>query len=118
MNRAARRREQRIKKAENKNVITLTQEQLMDFMAQERNLVTVRAIDMITSVACIVLKDKHGFGKKRMTDFIKDMMIHCDLINKHEESVGDLITELWDMVPDGTFSKEWIPDGESNELDK
>lgn len=117
MNRAARRREQRIKKEE-KNVMTLTQEQLWEFVASERNMATNNAIDMVASIACIVLKDKYGFGKKRMNDFLRDMMVHFELISEGEEKLGDIINELWDIVPPGTFSKEWRNDGKPNENNK
>lgn len=95
MNRAERRR---LAKAEQKKTATLnlTAEQFEAFKQEQTRKTTYTSLILMLGIPLMVLRDKHGFGKKRLENFIEDSIELLDSFDKGYITFDDLQDTIYE----------------------
>lgn len=87
MNRAERRRQQR---AEKDGVINIKKQELNKIKEDATQEAVQRAFGMMLYTVAIVLRDKYGFGKKRLDVFVDYVLDQFESIQQNYVSFEDL----------------------------
>lgn len=94
MNRAERRRNQKQKDP----VYNLKQSDIDKIKKDASNEAIDKAFIIMCSLPCMVLRDKYGFGEKRMKQFMDHLMELYDSFNTGYVTFEDLLTTLKEEV--------------------
>lgn len=89
MNRAERRRAERAEKKKTAT-LNLTYDQFERFKEELTRQTAYTSLLMMLGIPLIVLRDKHGFGKKRLEKFISDAIDQFDSFDKGYLTLDDL----------------------------
>lgn len=89
MNRAERRRSAR--QQEKTRTYVLTEDQITKMKMDAVNEATRKAFIMFLSIPVMVLRDKFGFGKQRLTRFMDYALIWYEAIQNNEVSLLELV---------------------------
>ena len=89
MNRAERRRSAR--QQEKPKTYVLTEDQINKMKMDAVNEATRRAFMMFLSIPVMILRDKFGFGKQRLTRFMDYALIWYEAVQNNEVSLLELV---------------------------
>ena len=91
MNRAERRKSKQ-KSAEKTKTYVLTQDQIDKMKRDAVDEATRKAFSMFLSIPVMVLHDKFGFGKQRLTRFMDYVLVWYESIQAGETPLRELLT--------------------------
>lgn len=91
MNRAERRKNKQMS-AERPKTYVLTQDQIDKMKQDAVNEATRKAFLMLLSIPVMVLHDKFGFGKQRLTKFMDYVLLWYASIQQGETPLRELLT--------------------------
>lgn len=91
MNRAERRRNKQ-QSAEKTKTYVLTQDQIDKMKRDAVNEATRKAFAMFLSIPVMVLHDKFGFGKQRLTRFMDYVLVWYESVQAGETPLRELLT--------------------------
>ena len=88
MNRAERRRNARQGKPK---TYVLTEDQIQQIKLDAVNEATDKAVLMLLSIPVMVLHDKFGFGKQRLTRFMDYVLVWFESVQNNETKLMELV---------------------------
>lgn len=91
MNRAERRRLAKSAQKEKEKTYVLTQDQIDEMKRDAVDKATRRAFLMFLSIPVMVLHDKFGFGKKRLSKFMHYALVWYEAIQNNEARMMELV---------------------------
>lgn len=72
-------------------VYTLTESQIKQMKSDATNEAMGQALILMLSLPCMVMRDKHGYGKKRMEQYVDDILDYWDSFNKGYITFDDCV---------------------------
>lgn len=72
-------------------VYTLTESQITQMKQDATDEAMGQALILMLSIPCMVMRDKHGYGKKRMSQYVDDVLDYWDSFNKGYISFEDCV---------------------------
>ena len=72
-------------------VYTITESQIKQMKSDATNEAIGQALILMLSFPCMVMRDKHGYGKKRMEQYVDDILDYWDSFNKGYITFDDCV---------------------------